>query len=60
MKQYPGTLSSGANNTVIAISETEAGKLFQGDNPLGYRLRGKKNEVCKRYKRFVEQELKEM
>jgi hypothetical protein len=27
-KKYPGTLSSGANNTVIALSETEAGKLF--------------------------------
>ena len=31
MKRYPKTLSSGANNTVIAISETEAGKLFVGD-----------------------------
>ena len=30
-KRYPRTLSSGANNTVIAISETEAGKLFTGD-----------------------------
>ncbi len=30
-KRYPGTLSSGANNTVIALSETEAGKLFTGD-----------------------------
>jgi serine/threonine protein kinase len=27
-KRYPKTLSSGANNTVFAISETEAGKLF--------------------------------
>jgi serine/threonine protein kinase len=27
-KRYPKTLSSGANNTVIAISEKEAGKLF--------------------------------
>jgi tRNA A-37 threonylcarbamoyl transferase component Bud32 len=27
-KKYPRTLSSGANNTVIALSETEAGKLF--------------------------------
>lgn len=27
-KKYPKTLSSGANNTVIALSETEAGKLF--------------------------------
>ena len=30
-KRYPRTLSSGANNTVIAISETEVGKLFSGD-----------------------------
>jgi tRNA A-37 threonylcarbamoyl transferase component Bud32 len=29
--RYPRTLSSGANNTVIAISETEAGKLFRED-----------------------------
>ncbi len=27
-KRYPRTLSSGANNTVIALSETEVGKLF--------------------------------
>jgi serine/threonine protein kinase len=27
-KRYPKTLSSGANNTVIALSEHEAGKLF--------------------------------
>ncbi len=30
-KRYPRTLSSGANNTVIALSEAEAGKLFTGD-----------------------------
>ncbi len=30
-KRYPRTLSSGANNTVIALTETEAGKLFAGD-----------------------------
>lgn len=30
-KHYPRTLSTGANNTVIAISETEVGKLFFGD-----------------------------
>lgn len=30
-KRYPRTLSSGANNTVIALSETEAGKIFTGD-----------------------------
>jgi hypothetical protein len=27
-KKYPKTLSSGSNNTVIALSESEAGKLF--------------------------------
>ncbi len=32
MKNYPRSLSSGANNTVIALSETEAGKLFAGDS----------------------------
>lgn len=30
-KRYPRTLSSGANNTVIALSETEAAKLYTGD-----------------------------
>lgn len=30
-KRYPRTLSSGANNTVIALSETEVGKVFTGD-----------------------------
>ena len=30
-KRCPRTLSSGANNTVIAISEAEVGKLFFGD-----------------------------
>lgn len=30
-KRHPRTLSSGANNTVIAITETEVGKLFFGD-----------------------------
>jgi tRNA A-37 threonylcarbamoyl transferase component Bud32 len=31
LKRYPRTLSSGANNTVIALSETEVGKLYTGD-----------------------------
>jgi serine/threonine protein kinase len=31
MRRYPRTLSSGANNTVIALSETEAGKMFFDD-----------------------------
>ncbi len=30
-KRYPRTLSSGANNTVLALSNTEVGKLFFGD-----------------------------
>jgi serine/threonine protein kinase len=30
-KRYPRTLSSGTNNTVIALSETEVGKIFTGD-----------------------------
>ncbi len=30
-KRHPRTLSTGANNTVIALTETEAGKLFYGD-----------------------------
>jgi len=30
-KRYPRTLSSGANNTVIALNEQEVGKLFVGD-----------------------------
>jgi len=31
VRRYPKTLSSGENNTVIAISENEVGKLFSGD-----------------------------
>ncbi len=30
-RRYPRTLSTGANNVVIALSETEVGKLFTGD-----------------------------
>ncbi len=30
-KRYPRTLSSGANNTVIALSDTEVAKIFTGD-----------------------------
>lgn len=30
-KHYPRTLSSGANNTVIALTESEVGKIFAGD-----------------------------
>lgn len=30
-KRYPRQLSRGANNAVIALSETEVGKLFGGD-----------------------------
>ena len=30
-KRYPRTLSSGANNTVIALGEAEVAKLFLGD-----------------------------
>ena len=30
-KRYPRTLSSGANNVVIALTETEVGKLYSGD-----------------------------
>lgn len=29
--KYNRTLSSGTNNTVIAINETEVGKIFSGD-----------------------------
>ncbi|MBP7643967.1 MAG: hypothetical protein KA767_11535, partial [Saprospiraceae bacterium] len=32
VKRYPRTLSSGANNMVIAISDTEVGKLFIDDS----------------------------
>ena len=31
VRRYPKTLSVGANNTVIAISESEAGKLYSKD-----------------------------
>lgn len=30
-KRYPRLLSRGANNSVIALNETEAGKLYDGD-----------------------------
>lgn len=32
--KYPRKLSSGANNTVIVISDTEVGKLFADDTSL--------------------------
>lgn len=32
-KRYPRTLSSGANNTVVAISETEVGKFYKKLTP---------------------------
>jgi len=31
-KRNPRTLFTGANNTVIALTETEAGKIFTGDS----------------------------
>lgn len=31
MKRYPGQLSSGANNVVIALNETEVAKIYEGD-----------------------------
>lgn len=31
MNKYPRKLSSGANNTVIVLNDTEVGKLFVGD-----------------------------
>jgi len=31
MSQYPRRLSSGANNTVVVLSDTEVAKLFTGD-----------------------------
>lgn len=31
VKRYPRTLSTGANNTVIVLSESEVGKLYSGD-----------------------------
>lgn len=30
-RRYPRTLSTGANNTVIALSDAEVGKIFHGD-----------------------------
>jgi serine/threonine protein kinase len=34
IKRYPKTLSSGAHNTVVALSSTEAGKIFIGSTRL--------------------------
>lgn len=31
MKRYPRQLSLGANNIVIALSETEVAKIYEGD-----------------------------
>lgn len=31
MKRYPRQLSSGANNVVIALNETEVAKIYEGD-----------------------------
>ena len=45
-KRYPRTLSSGANNTVIALSDTEAGKIFAGDTRSEIGSEAEKNEIC--------------
>jgi len=34
--KYPKQLSAGANNAVISLSETEAGKIYTGDTRCGY------------------------
>lgn len=45
-KRYPRTLSSGHNNTVIALSETEAAKLFSGDTRSDIGSEAEKMKIC--------------
>jgi hypothetical protein len=49
-KRYPRTLSSGANNVVIALSESEVGKLYTGDtrSDIGSEAEKIINEKCPR------------
>ncbi|MEM6770116.1 MAG: hypothetical protein AAF597_05985 [Bacteroidota bacterium] len=44
--RYPRTLSSGANNTVIALSKTEVGKLFHGDTRSDIGSEGEKMKMA--------------
>lgn len=63
-KRYPRTLSSSSNHTVIALSETEAGKLFLGDtrSDIGSEAEKMKfaNQVNGLFERFVAQEQEEV
>lgn len=45
-KRHPRTLSAGANNTVIALTESEAGKLFHGDTRSDIGSEGEKMRVA--------------
>ena len=62
-KRYPRTLSQGAHNVVIAISETEVGKLFYGDSrsDIGSEARKMKyaNEVNDLVVKFVRLDINE-
>lgn len=51
--RHPKTLSSGANNTVIALSETEAGKLFFGDTRSGMGSEAEKMKFAKHTNNLV-------
>ena len=43
--KYPRKLSSGANNTVIVLSDTEVAKLFTGDTRLDIGSEAEKMKV---------------
>ena len=45
-KRYPKTLSSGANNTVVALTETEVAKLFTGDTRSDIGSEAEKMKFC--------------
>jgi len=51
--KYPRKLSSGANNTVIVLSETEVGKLFVGDSRSDLGSEAEKMQFANRINQLV-------
>jgi len=53
VRRYPKTLSSGENNTVIAISENQVGKLFSGDTRSDIGSEAEKMQYANKVNRLV-------
>ena len=48
-KRFPRQLSAGANNIVIALSENEVAKIYEGDTRSDIGSEAGENEVCQQY-----------